>query len=105
MTTLPKGLRLALEERYSVARPAVTALQIDVTVPRNTPSGSILLRGANLLPMRGTTLDELDDVLSDQDLLVVDNRITAIGDSGSLAVDGRVSLHPGNGVPGPSKAP
>jgi len=28
MTTLPKGLRLALEERYSVARPAVTALQI-----------------------------------------------------------------------------
>ena len=31
---------------------SVTALQIDVTVPRNTPSGSILLRGANVIPMR-----------------------------------------------------
>jgi hypothetical protein len=57
----------------------------NVVVSRNTPSGSMLLRGANVITMADPSTDEMNTVLENQDILVTGNRIAAIGDSGSLA--------------------
>jgi len=45
----------------------------------------MLLRGANVIMMSGATTDELNSVLANQDILITENRIAAIGASGSLA--------------------
>ncbi|MDA0681092.1 MAG: amidohydrolase family protein [Proteobacteria bacterium] len=68
---------------------SVQALSFDVVVPRDTPSGTLLLTGANVIAMSGATTAGMNTVLSNQDILITDNRITAIGDRGSLqAPDG-----------------
>jgi Tol biopolymer transport system component len=51
-----------------------------VQVPRETPKGTVALRGAKIVTMRG------DEVLSSADIVVQDNRIQAIGASGSVAI-------------------
>ena len=51
-----------------------------VEVPRDTPVGSWVLRGATVVTMRG------DEVIANADLLVRDNRIAAIGARGQLAI-------------------
>lgn len=51
-----------------------------VELPRDTPKGAILLRGATVLTVgKADTIDHAD-------LLVVDNRIAAVGPRGSVAV-------------------
>lgn len=45
---------------------------IDVSVATNTPRGSLLLRGARAITMRG------DEVVEDADILIVDGRIRAV---------------------------
>lgn len=64
---------------------AVSSLKIALTVPRDTPSGSILLSGASVITMAGATTADMATVLENQDILVNDNRIIAIGDHGTLA--------------------
>jgi len=56
----------------------------NVVVPRNTPSGSMLLRGANVIAMSGATTGDLENVIENQDILITDNRIAAIGAGGSV---------------------
>jgi len=51
-----------------------------VEVPRDNPQGTLLLRGATVLTMRG------DEAIANADLLIVDDRIATIGASGSIAV-------------------
>ena len=63
---------------------SVQSYAFNVVVPRNTPSGSMLLRGANVIAMSGATTDDLNRVQENQDILVTDNRIAAIGASGSV---------------------
>jgi Tol biopolymer transport system component len=63
---------------------SVSTHVFDVTVPRNTPDGSLLLRGANLITMSAGTTADMNTVLADQDILVVRNRIAAIGPRGTL---------------------
>jgi len=63
---------------------SVQMTSFDVVVPRNTPSGSMLLRGANVITMSGASTDDMNTVLENQDLLISDNRIAAIGASGSV---------------------
>ena len=63
---------------------SVQNVAFSVVVPRNTPSGSMLLRGANVITMSGATTDELNRVRENQDVLITDNRIAAIGASGSV---------------------
>ncbi|PHZ84783.1 amidohydrolase family protein [Paremcibacter congregatus] len=53
---------------------------IIVEVPRDTPSGLTLLRGATAITMRGT------EVIENADILIKDNRIAAIGKSGDLTI-------------------
>ena len=66
--------------------PAVTSVDMDVVVPRSTPTGALLLERANLITMSEAETDAMARVRASQDILVVDNRIHAIGDHGTLAV-------------------
>lgn len=64
----------------------VTALAFNVEVPRKTPEGTILLQGGNLITMKGVATADMTHIQENQDILVTNNRITAIGESGSLDV-------------------
>lgn len=66
--------------------PSVIAREVTVTRPRAAPEGSILLKGATVITMAGETTDEMARGLPDTDVLVVGNRIEAVGPRGSLAV-------------------
>jgi Tol biopolymer transport system component len=61
---------------------SVTSVAMNVIAPRNTPSGSLLLTGANVISMAGQTTEAMNAVLSNQDILITDNRIVATGASG-----------------------
>ncbi len=62
--------------------PAYEALRYDVTITasKDRPRGTVVLKGARLVTMQG------DRVIEKGDVVVTDNRITAIGPSGSLRV-------------------
>jgi hypothetical protein len=72
-------------EAGSGARPqpgkdGVEAFRAIVEVPRDMPHGTLLLRGAATITMRG------DEVIADADILIRDNRIAAIGKSGEVEI-------------------
>ena len=54
--------------------------RIRVLADRDIPRASVVLRGARIVTMNGTNVIERGDIV------IVDNRITAIGPSGSVAV-------------------
>jgi len=54
----------------------------DIEVPRHTPQGTIVLRGARVITMRG------DEVLPSADVVVKDNRIASVGPKGTSAPAG-----------------
>ncbi|MBS1604186.1 MAG: PD40 domain-containing protein [Bacteroidetes bacterium] len=54
--------------------------QVKVYYQRDMPKGAVLLKGARIITMEG------DQVIEDGDVLVENNRIKAIGASGSLSV-------------------
>ncbi|MBC3539074.1 amidohydrolase family protein [Rufibacter sediminis] len=54
--------------------------RIAITVPRDIPTGNILLQGARIITMNG------DEVIENGDILIQDNRIKAVGASGTLTV-------------------
>jgi hypothetical protein len=58
----------------------VETFAINVEVPRDVPHGSLVLRGATAITMHG------DEVIGDADVVVVDNRIAAIGKRGAVRV-------------------
>lgn len=49
-----------------------------VELPRDVPQGAMVLRGATAITMKG------DEVIDDADIVIVDNRISAIGRRGTL---------------------
>lgn len=54
--------------------------KIKLTFQKAIPNGSVLLKGARIITMKG------DQVIENGDLLIENNRIKAIGTSGSLSV-------------------
>jgi hypothetical protein len=54
--------------------------QVKVFVPKDRPSGTILLRNARIITMKG------NEVIENGDILIVNNRIHAVGRTGSLDV-------------------
>ena len=64
------------------ATPAYEPERVDVliTVARDKPSGTIALRGARIITMKG------DEVIANGEILVRDNRIAAVGPAGSLTI-------------------
>ena len=61
-------------------------VDVVITVPKDRPRGSVVLRGARIVTMKG------DEVIERGDVLVRDNRIAAVGATGSVGVpnDARV---------------
>lgn len=59
-------------------------LRIKVTVPKDIPSGKVLLQGARVITMKG------DEVIESGDILIENNRIKQVGPTGSISVDGSV---------------
>ncbi len=55
-------------------------VRVSLMASRDVPRGAVLLQGARLVTMRG------DEVIERGDILVQDNRITAVGPTGSLDV-------------------
>ena len=64
------------------AKPIYEAARQDVviTVPKDVPHGSLVLRGARILTMKG------NEVITSGDIVVTDNRIAAVGAQGQVAV-------------------
>jgi hypothetical protein len=64
------------------AHPAYEAARTDVviTVPKDKPNGTVVLRGARIITMKG------DEVIASGDVVVRDNRIAAVGATGSVTV-------------------
>ena len=57
-----------------------TETRVDLDADRDLPAGTLLLRGARVVTMRG------DEVIERGDILIDGNRIAAVGPSGSLTV-------------------
>jgi len=55
-------------------------LPVVVEVPRRAPDGDVVLKGAKIVTMRG------DEVLAAGDVVVHNNRIVAVGPSGTIAI-------------------
>lgn len=55
-------------------------VDVRITVPRDRPSGTVALRGARIVTMRG------DEVIENGDVVVTNNRIVAVGPSGSVPI-------------------
>ena len=65
---------------------SVESFDVVLEFPRHKPKGTLVLRGATLITMRG------DEVISDADVVVTDNRIVGVGKRGQVSVptDARV---------------
>ncbi len=53
-------------------------VDVEITVEKDRPQGTVVLRGARIITMRG------DEVITEGDLVVRDNRIAAVGPTGSV---------------------
>lgn len=84
-------------------KPQYQEITVNIEQPRHRPEGTIVLRGAQVVTMRG------DEVIKDADVVVTDNRIAAVGRresaplpsgakvldlSGSTIVPGFIDTHP-----------
>lgn len=72
--------RTASDTARSVPAYEPQRIDVAITVPRDKPRGSLVLRNARVITMKG------DEVLESADILVRDNRIVAVGASGSVAI-------------------
>ncbi len=73
---------LALEKHKAIEEENRLAQEFEVKLerPRHKPKGSIVLRGAKVITMRG------EEVIADADIVVTDNRIAGVGKRGSVPV-------------------
>jgi Tol biopolymer transport system component len=62
----------------------VEEVAVDLEVPRKTPKGSIVLRGATVVTMKG------DEVLKNADIIIENNRIKSVGVRGSVPAGAKV---------------
>jgi Tol biopolymer transport system component/imidazolonepropionase-like amidohydrolase len=69
-------------EADTVKKPAYEPARVDVVinVKKDRPEGTVVLRGARVVTMKG------DEVIEKGDVVVRDNRIVGVGPSGSVAV-------------------
>jgi hypothetical protein len=91
------------EAKTDKTKPKPEEIAIAIERPRSKPTGSVVLRGAKVVTMRG------DEVISDAAIVVTDNRIVAVGPedkvkapegakeidvSGNTIVPGFIDTHP-----------
>lgn len=68
------------EEKAPAKKPAYEEIEVVVERPRAKPQGTIVLRGARVIPMKG------DEVIEDADVVVAGNRIAGVGRRGRVAI-------------------
>ena len=66
--------------RQGVGEDKPEVVDITVTAPRHKPTGTAVLSGARIVTMKG------DEVIEKGDVVVTDNRITAIGPKGKVTI-------------------
>lgn len=78
----PAAAAGAARDTTKKAGPAYEAQRHDITIvaAKDRPRGTVVLRGARLITMKG------DQVIAKGDIVVTDNRITAVGESGSVKI-------------------
>ena len=69
-------------------RPVYEAARTDITITatRDRPTGSVVLRGARVITMKG------NEVIERADVVVTNNRIAAVGPQGSVTVPGEARI-------------
>ena len=77
-TTKTDSTKKAIAKKDATYEPEET--QVKVYYPRDMPSGTLLLKNARIITMNG------EEVIENGDVLVVNNRIEAVGKSGTLQV-------------------
>ena len=68
------------KEEKKAKVPQSDVIVIDLQVPRKAPSGTLVLKGARVITMKG------DEVLENADVVVQGNRIVAVGPSGKASI-------------------
>jgi len=79
------------------ADPGVESFEVALDFPRAVPKGSVVLRGARVVTMKG------DEVLENADIVVNGNRIAAVGARGSVQIPSGAKVYDVKGktiVPG-----
>jgi len=71
-------------QKFKEQEKDVQEIAVDLEVPRKTPKGTIVLRGATVVTMKG------DEVLKDADIVIEDNRIKSVGAKGSVPAGAKV---------------
>ena len=76
------SVKVAQADTAKKSKPAYEPERVDVliTVPRDRPKGTMVLRGARAITMKG------DEVIENADIVVTDNRISAVGARGSVSI-------------------
>jgi len=72
------------EKKLKEQDKSVTEIAVDLEVPRKTPKGTIVLRGATVVTMKG------DEVLKNADIVIENNRITRVGAKGAIPSGAKV---------------
>jgi Tol biopolymer transport system component len=70
----------AKEPKKEEKKPLYEEIEVVMERPRHKPQGTIVLRGAKVITMRG------DEVIENADVVVTDNRIAAVGPRGKVAL-------------------
>ncbi len=73
------------EKKDEEAKPAskkslAEEIEVGIEQPRRKPTGTVVLRGAKIITMKG------EEVIPDGDIVITDNRIAAVGKRGSVTV-------------------
>lgn len=69
-----------VDDAFAPKPPAIEPVKLGVEVASDMPSGSLVLRGARIVTMRG------DEILDGGEIRIEGNRITGVGPKGSLEV-------------------
>jgi Tol biopolymer transport system component len=71
-------------QKFKEQEKGVQEIAIDLEFPRKTPKGTIVLRGATVVTMKG------DEVLKDADVVIENNRITHVGAKSSVPAGAKI---------------
>jgi len=71
-------------QKFKEQEKDVQEIPIDLELPRKTPKGTIVLRGATVVTMKG------DEVLKNADVVIENNRIIGVGAKGSVPSGAKV---------------
>ena len=71
-------------EKFKEQEKSVEEFPVDLEFPRKAPKGTVVLRGATVITMKG------DEVLKNADIVVENNRIKSVGARGSVPAGAKV---------------